>query len=76
MQSKWLIDEQRPPTEAAAVSIEIAKIYRERKVIEAAFEKHASNLEMIAGAFTVKERGELARLLKKLGFRAEKLLAG
>ncbi len=47
-----------------------------REVIEAAFEKHASNLEMIAEVLTAKERNELVRLLKKLGCRAEKLLAG
>ena len=47
-----------------------------REVIETAFEKHASNLEMIAEVLTAKERNELVRLLKKLGCRAEKLLAG
>jgi MarR family 2-MHQ and catechol resistance regulon transcriptional repressor len=46
-----------------------------RQTIQAAFGKHAKNLEKIAGALTGSERKELVRLLKKIGFFAESLQA-
>jgi MarR family 2-MHQ and catechol resistance regulon transcriptional repressor len=44
-----------------------------RKVIKSAFRKHERSLEKIAEVLTPEERGELVRLLKKIGHHAEKL---
>lgn len=43
-----------------------------RKVINDAFRRHQQNLEKIAEVLTDDERTELVRLLKKLGFHAER----
>jgi MarR family 2-MHQ and catechol resistance regulon transcriptional repressor len=45
------------------------------KVIKQAFEKHAKNLEMITSDLKNEERRMLLRLLKKIGTKAEKILA-
>ena len=45
-----------------------------REVIEQAFEKHETNLEMIASDLGIAERQTLVRLLKKIGTKAEKIL--
>jgi MarR family transcriptional regulator, 2-MHQ and catechol-resistance regulon repressor len=42
-----------------------------RRVIEAAFERHAQALERASSALTRDEKSELIRLLKKLGHRAD-----
>ena len=44
-----------------------------RRVIGEAFARHAKNLEEIVDVLTPEERGELVRLLKKIGYRAENL---
>jgi MarR family 2-MHQ and catechol resistance regulon transcriptional repressor len=41
--------------------------------IKKAYRKHEQNLEKIAGVLTPDERDELVRLLKKIGYNAEKL---
>jgi len=45
---------------------------RGRKVINDAFYRHQQNLEKIAEVLTREERTELVRLLRKLGFHAER----
>ena len=45
---------------------------RGRKVINDAFYRHQQNLEKIAEVLTRDERTELVRLLRKLGFHAER----
>lgn len=45
-----------------------------RKVIQEAFSKHQKNLEKVAAILSVRERGELVRLLKKIGFHADQVL--
>lgn len=44
-----------------------------RKVIKEAYRNHQLNLEKIAEILTNEERKELVRLLKKIGFHADKL---
>ena len=45
-----------------------------RKVIKEAYRNHQLNLEKIAEILTNEERKELVRLLKKIGFHADKLV--
>ena len=45
---------------------------RGREVINDAFDRHQRNLEKTAEVLTADERSELVRLLKKLGFHAER----
>jgi len=44
-----------------------------RIVIRKAYEKHAANLEQVAATLTPDERGQLTRLLKKIGRHAEQV---
>ena len=44
-----------------------------RRVIKNAFDKHRKNLESVADILTPGERGELVRLLKKIGFHADQI---
>jgi MarR family 2-MHQ and catechol resistance regulon transcriptional repressor len=44
-----------------------------RKIIKEAYRNHQLNLEKIAEILTNEERKELVRLLKKIGFHADKL---
>jgi MarR family 2-MHQ and catechol resistance regulon transcriptional repressor len=41
------------------------------KLIKKAYARHARNLDQIASVLTADERGELVRLLKKIGIHAE-----
>lgn len=45
-----------------------------RKIIKAAYDNHRLNLEKIAEILTNEEKKELIRLLKKIGFHAEKIV--
>jgi MarR family 2-MHQ and catechol resistance regulon transcriptional repressor len=45
-----------------------------RKIIRKAYRNHQLNLEKIAETLTNEERKELVRLLKKIGFHADKLV--
>jgi MarR family 2-MHQ and catechol resistance regulon transcriptional repressor len=45
-----------------------------RDVIKEAYGKHQMNLEKIAKIMTHEERAELVRLLKKMGFHADKVV--
>ena len=45
-----------------------------RKIIREAYRNHQLNLERIAETLTNEERIELVRLLKKIGFHADKLV--
>ena len=45
-----------------------------RYIIKRAYEKHESNLEKIAAVLSSQERGDLVRLLKKIGYQAEAVL--
>jgi len=44
-----------------------------RIVIRKAYEKHSANLEQVAATLTPDERGQLTRLLKKIGRHAEQV---
>lgn len=44
-------------------------------VIKEAFDKHKENLERVTAVLTAKERQTLARLLKKIGYESERILA-
>jgi MarR family 2-MHQ and catechol resistance regulon transcriptional repressor len=43
------------------------------RLISKAYAKHARNLDRIASVLTTDERGELVRLLKKIGMHAEEV---
>jgi MarR family 2-MHQ and catechol resistance regulon transcriptional repressor len=45
-----------------------------RKIITEAYRNHQLNLEKIAEILTDEERKELVKLLKKIGFHADKLV--
>jgi MarR family 2-MHQ and catechol resistance regulon transcriptional repressor len=45
-----------------------------RSVIEKAYARHESSLEKIVTVLTDRERGDLVRLLKKIGYQAEAVL--
>jgi MarR family transcriptional regulator, 2-MHQ and catechol-resistance regulon repressor len=47
-----------------------------RRLIEAAYRVHAANLERLAAVLSVEERGDLVRLLKKIGRHAERIDLG
>ncbi len=44
-----------------------------RALIGKAYERNQNNLESVAGVLSPEERGELVRLLKKIGLHAEKM---
>lgn len=47
-----------------------------RKLIDAVFARHRDNLDALAAGLSPEERGELVRLLKKLGRHAESMSGG
>jgi hypothetical protein len=47
-----------------------------QRIIQQAFQRHAQNLERVAGVLTDRERCELVRLLKIIGRNAERCIPG
>lgn len=66
---KGFVTRIKDPSDGRCFHVHLTKVGR--KVIQKAYAKHENNLEKIAAVLTVEERGELVRLLKKIGYQAE-----
>ena len=71
LEEKGLIKRIQDPSDGRCFYLHLTK--SGRRLIRAAFEKHARNLERIADVLIPKERSELVRLLKKIGLHAQDL---
>ena len=71
MENKRLVKRIQHSSDRRCFYVHLTK--KGRKAIEEAYAKHAMNLEKIADILSDKERGELVRLLKRIGLFAEKL---
>jgi MarR family 2-MHQ and catechol resistance regulon transcriptional repressor len=74
MENKGLVKRIQDPSDGRCYYVHLTK--KGRKTIRTAYAKHAKNLEKIASVLSEKERNELIRLLKKIGFFAESLESG
>lgn len=71
LDAKGLVQRVRDPSDGRCTYVHLTK--KGRGVIKKAYDRHAQNLEQMVEILSVKERGELVQLLKKVGFHAEKL---
>ena len=71
MENRGLVKRIQDPSDARCYYVHLTK--EGRGAIKDAYAKHEVNLEKIASVLSGKERSELVRLLKKIGFFAEKL---
>ena len=69
---KGLVTRIQDPSDGRCFHVHLTTVGR--NVIELAYAKHESNLEKIAAVLNGKERGDLVRLLKKIGYQAEAAL--
>jgi MarR family 2-MHQ and catechol resistance regulon transcriptional repressor len=74
MQTKGYVTRERDPRDGRCFHVHLTP--RGKKVIQKAYDRHAKNLEIVAGVLTVQEREELVRLLKKIGFNALRCTIG
>jgi MarR family 2-MHQ and catechol resistance regulon transcriptional repressor len=70
LERKGLVKRIQDASDGRCFYVRLTK--RGRKVINDAFSGHQQNLEKIAEVLTREERTELVRLLRKLGFHAER----
>lgn len=70
LERKGLVKRIQDSSDGRCFHVRLTK--RGRKVINDAFYRHQRNLEKIAEVLTREERTELVRLLRKLGFHAER----
>lgn len=70
LERKGLVKRIQDASDGRCFYVRLTK--RGRKVINDAFYMHQQNLEKIAEVLTREERTELVRLLRKLGFHAER----
>lgn len=70
LERKGLVKRIQDASDGRCFYVRLTK--RGRKVINDAFYRHQQNLEKIAEVLTREERTELVRLLRKLGFHAER----
>ncbi len=68
---KELVQRVQDPSDGRCTYIHLTKTGR--GVIKKAYERHSRNLEKMVAVLSAKERNELVRLLKKVGYHAEKL---
>ena len=71
LEGKGHVRRRRDPTDGRRVHVHLTD--KGRSVIDRAYAKHAANLERVADALAPAERATLVRLLKKIGFHAEKV---
>jgi MarR family 2-MHQ and catechol resistance regulon transcriptional repressor len=71
MENQGLVKRIQDPSDGRCFYVHLTK--KGCKTIKEAYAKHRLNLEKIASVLTEKERGELIRLLKKIGLYAETL---
>ena len=74
LEKKTLIRRIQDPSDGRCYYVHLTKAGR--KIIKKAYAEHERNLEKIAEILTDRERSELVRLLKKIGYHAEKLYLG
>lgn len=74
MQTKGYVTRQRDPQDGRCFHVHLTP--GGKKVIQKAYHRHVKNLETVAGVLTVQEREELVRLLKKIGFNAQRCTIG
>lgn len=72
LQKKGYVTRVQNPADARCYYVHLTK--SGKKIITTAYDRHARNLEKVADALTPAERIELARMLKKIGRHAEKML--
>ena len=70
LERKGLVKRIQDASDGRCFYVRLTK--RGRKVINDAFYRHQQNLEKLAEVLTREERTELVRLLRKLGFHAER----
>ncbi len=73
LEGKGFVQRIQDPSDGRCYYVHLTK--SGRKVIKEAYHKHQQNLERIAGVLTNEERIELVRLLKKIGFHADRFTA-
>jgi MarR family 2-MHQ and catechol resistance regulon transcriptional repressor len=71
LEKKGLVKRIQDPSDGRCFYLHLTK--PGRQLIKRVFERHSTNLEKIAGILTTEERGELVRLLKKIGRHAQTL---
>lgn len=71
LDKKGFVRRIQDPSDGRFFHVHLTKMGR--RVIKKAFEKHAANLEHVSAALSQDERGELVRLLKKIGRHAEQV---
>lgn len=72
LQKKGLVTRIQDPSDGRCFHVHLTA--DGRNVIKQAYAKHECNLEKIAAVLNSKERGDLVRLLKKIGYQAESAL--
>jgi MarR family 2-MHQ and catechol resistance regulon transcriptional repressor len=72
LDKKGFVTRIQDPADGRCFHVHLTK--NGRHIIEQAYAKHESNLERIAAVLTDEERGNLVRLLKKIGYQAEAVL--
>ena len=70
LQRRGLVERVRDPADGRRFHLHLTPAGR--RLIEAAYAKHAGNLDNIAAVLSPEERSELVRLLKKLGRHAQR----
>ena len=68
LRDKNLVERIKAPSDGRCFYIHLTP--SGRNLINRAYEKHAQNLEKVASVLNPEERGELVRLLKKIGLHA------
>ena len=71
LEARGLVRRMQDPSDGRCFYIHLTKAGR--RMIEQAYKRHARNLERIVEKFSEQERDELVRLLKKIGYHAERL---
>jgi len=71
LEKKGLVKRIQDPSDGRCFYLHLTKAGRQ--LIKREFEKHSKNLEEIAEILSAEERGELVRLLKKIGQHAQTL---
>jgi MarR family 2-MHQ and catechol resistance regulon transcriptional repressor len=74
LENKELVRRIQDPSDGRRFHVHLTPLGA--KVIKKAYARHADNLEKVAEVLTEKERQELARLLKKIGYQADKFKPG
>jgi MarR family 2-MHQ and catechol resistance regulon transcriptional repressor len=72
LEKKGFVTRIQDPADGRCFHVHLTTVGR--NVIKQAYAKHERNLEKIAAVLSGKERGDLVRLLKKIGYQAEAAL--